>query len=321
MRMIRLGLAITSLIFALGQGQARAAETITIGNADSAVADVLSNIVKEIVEANYGVKVELVSANNAVAWQAMDEGKGAIDARVDVWMPNNQGRVDKYVSKAGTIALAGPISTAKTGFCTTKYVQDKFGVKSIYDLARPEVAASTDTKHTGKGEIWLGAPDWNSVPVDQVRARDYGFADLYDLQTYSEDLATAKVMKAIKNNEGVVWSCDTTQFPFATGQVVLLDEPPYDPAKWKFVDPSHAGWFEASKITCGWPSITSYIAYSKRLTTATPEVVHMFEKMKINSNMASQWTNAVYYNKQDPAEVAHEWIAANKTAVNGWLGM
>src|SRR5262249_53517746 len=102
---------------------ASAAEKVTIGNSSYAVADVLSNILKSVIEENYGVDVDPISAKGAVAWKAMSDGQGAIDARVDIWLPNSQGYVDEYVKKAGTVALAGPITDARQGFCITKNMQ------------------------------------------------------------------------------------------------------------------------------------------------------------------------------------------------------
>jgi glycine betaine/proline transport system substrate-binding protein len=300
---------------------ASAAEKVTIGNSSYAVADVLSNILKSVIEENYGVEVDPISAKGAVAWKAMSDGQGAVDARVDIWLPNSQGYVDKYVKKDGTVALAGPITDARQGFCVTKVMHDKYGVKSVYDLTRPEVVQLTDPGNTGKGEIWLGAPDFNNVPIDQVRARDYGLADLYNLTTTSEDVEMAKIMQSIKGGKGVIWSCDSTNYVFTTGQVVMLDEPAYDASKWKMVDPSESGWLEKSKITVGWEPIKSYIAYSKRLDKAAPQVVQLFNRVKFDQSTASEWSEAVYVKKQDPAQVAKDWIAAHQTEVKSWLGM
>lgn len=308
--------------FVLGTfSHANAAEKVTIGNSSYAVADVLSNILKSVIEDNYGIEVDPISAKGAVAWKAMSDQQGAVDARVDIWLPNSQGYVDQYVTKQGTVALAGPITDARQGFCITKVMQDKYGVKSVYDLTRPEVVHLTDDGNTGKGEIWLGAPDFNNVPIDQVRARGYGLADLYNLTTTSEDVEMTKITQAIKNGKGVIWSCDSTNYVFTTGQVVMLDEPAYDSEKWKMVDPSEAGWLEKSQITVGWEPIKSYIAYSKRLEKAAPQVVQLFNHVKFDQSTASEWSNAVYQKKQDPAQVAKDWIAAHKAEVNSWLGM
>jgi glycine betaine/proline transport system substrate-binding protein len=311
---------VTALVLA-PFGDACAAEKVTIGNSSYAVADVLSNILKSLVEKNYGLQVDPIAAKGAVAWKAMSDGQGAVDARVDIWLPNSQGFVDQYVTKAGTVALAGPITDARQGFCVTKAMHDKYGVKSVFDLARPEVAHLTDPQNTGKGEIWLGAPDFNNVPIDQVRARDYGLADLYSLTTTSEDVEMTKIVQAIKDGKGVIWSCDSTNYVFTTGQVVMLDEPPYDANKWKMVDPSEAGWLEKSKIAVGWEPIKSYIAYSKRLEKATPQVVALFNRVKFTQSAASEWSEAVYVAKKDPAQVANDWIAAHPADVKSWLGM
>jgi glycine betaine/proline transport system substrate-binding protein len=101
--------------------------------------------------------------------------------------------------------------------------------------------------------------------------------------------------------------------------VVMLDEPAYDARKWTMVDPSQPDWYEKSKITCAWPPIKSYIAYSARLETAAPEVVRLFENIRLEDSDASVWSNAVYVAKKDPADVARSWVEQHKSATREWL--
>ena len=78
-------------------------------------------------------------------------------------------------------------------FCTTKAAKDRYGLASVYDLTKPEIVELTDRNGDGKGEIWMGAPGWASTNIHKVRARDYGFADLYELTVSEENLALHQV--------------------------------------------------------------------------------------------------------------------------------
>jgi glycine betaine/proline transport system substrate-binding protein len=58
------------------------------------------------VETCNGGQVEYVPGNNAMIFQAMDQGKGAIDVHPDVRLPNQQSFTKHYVDEAGHVALS-----------------------------------------------------------------------------------------------------------------------------------------------------------------------------------------------------------------------
>ena len=96
---ICLGLALI-----LGSGAAKA-EKIVIGTVNWAYMQVMSNVLKVLIEENYGEEVEFVPAKHAMFFKAMDNGKGEVDIFPDLWLPNNQGMFDEYVTDRGTVAI------------------------------------------------------------------------------------------------------------------------------------------------------------------------------------------------------------------------
>ena len=317
----RLATILTAVV-CLFSTAAHAAETIVIGQPNWAYAKVMTNVLKVIVEDNFGLGVEFVPGTHPVFFKAMDQGRGDVDIHPDVWLPNNQGFIDEYVDGKGTVAVTQPTFAAMDAFCTTKAAKDQYGLASVYDLTRPEIVTLTDRNGDGKGEIWMGAPGWKSTKIHQVRARDYGFADFYELTVSEENVILAQIDADAKAGRVIVWACYMPHHIFDMHELVVLDEPEHDPAKWKVVDASDdPDWFDKSHVATSFPPIGSHIAYSKRLETAAPSVVNLLNGIEFGTQMINAWSSAVAVDERDAVEYAREWVDNNQEVVRSWLGL
>ena len=300
---------------------AHAAETIVIGQPNWAYAKVMTNVLKTIIEDNFGIQVEFVPGTHPVFFKGMDQGRGDVDIHPDIWLPNNQGFVDEYVSEKGTVALTSATYAGIDAFCTTKAAKDRYGLASVYDLTRPEIMELTDRNGDGKGEIWIGAPGWTSTNIHKVRARDYGFADLYELTVSEENIILVQIDADVKAERVVVWACYLPHHIFGMYELVVLEEPEHDPAKWKIVDATtDPDWYEKSTAATSFPPSNAHIGYSKRLDTAAPNVVDFLNNIEYGTQLINEWSSAVGVDERDPAEYAREWVAENQERVKSWLG-
>ena len=301
-------------------GAAHASEKVIVGQPNWGYAKVISNVIKTVVEDNYGVEVEMVPGNHAVFFKAMDQGKGEVDIHPDLWLPNNQGLVDEYVTEKGTVALTGETFPAFDGFCTTQAAKDKYGLSSVYDLTKPEIVELTDRDGDGKGEIWMGAPGWKSTKIHQVRARDYGFADLYDLTVSEETIILSQIDADAKAGRVVVWACYLPHHIFGMHALAILEEPEHDPAKWKVADLANdANWYENSYVATSFSPVSSQIAYSRRLENNFPNVVKLLNGIKFSGQLINDWSFAIAVEERDPAEYSREWVNANQDVVQSWM--
>ena len=297
-----------------------AAETVVIGQPNWAYAKVLTEVMKVVMEENFGVEVEFAPGNHPVFFKAMSQGRGEIDVHPDVWMPNQTSFVDQYVKGEGSVVLTGPKFDAKSGFCTTGKAQSEFGLNSIYDLTKPSIINLTDEDGDGKGEIWIGAPGWTSTNIDKVMARDFGFSDLYDLTESEENLILSKIEAYSKQGKTVIWACYAPHHIFAMVDVHFLDEPEHNPSKWKPVHPSDdPDWYNNSVAATSWPPIASHMAYSARLSTDAPLVARLLDRMELDTQMINQWAFEFSVNKREPSEIASSWVRENGDRITGWL--
>ncbi|TIS71575.1 MAG: hypothetical protein E5X11_00575, partial [Mesorhizobium sp.] len=111
------------------------AADVTMPDPNYATATAVMNVIKNAAEQELGLDVSTVTTTAVpVIWEAMDRNKGEVDVWPDVWLPNQQGLVDKYVKGAGTVKLALNGYEAKQGYCVTQVTVDKYGIKDVADL-------------------------------------------------------------------------------------------------------------------------------------------------------------------------------------------
>jgi glycine betaine/proline transport system substrate-binding protein len=276
-------------------------------------------LVKEAIEEALGLQVEMLNTTAVpVIWEAMSRGKGEIDIWTEAWVPNQQGLVDQYVESDGTVRLSDQSFEAVQGYCVTRAAVDG-GVTSVFDLANPENAALFDTDGDGLGEIWIGPQGWQSTNIEQVRARDYGFADFFELQSTDEAVATAGLDAAEKAGKPWVGYCYGPHHNFAMHDLTLLEEPAHDPAKFVVVQPNEdPDWMGKSTVASAYADTRVHIAWSKTLADRHPQLVELLDNIEIDPEDVNRWSHEIVQGR-DPAEVVSEWVAANPDKIAAWM--
>lgn len=314
-------LLVTSAALAIIIPTVAQAAPITVADPGYATAQGTASVVKVLLEEQLGKEVATVKTGSVpVIWEALNRNSGEIDIWTDVWLPNQQALVDQYAGENGKVKLAANSYAGTQGYCTTKVTADKHDIHSVFDLANPAKAAVFSTDGKGKGKIWAGAAGWLSTNIETVRARDYGFADFFELQTTDEAVATADLDAAVKAGTGWIGYCYGPHQNFARYELEVLEEPKHDDATWTFVEPSDPNWLEKSSIKSAYKDAAIHIAYSKSLAENAPEVAAILEKVTFTTDAVSKLAFAIAVEGKSPDDAAREWIAANPDLVAGWIG-
>ena len=301
----------------LGAGAAQAAD-IVIGVPNWPSVNVTAHVLKVILEDSYGLDVELQNATNPIVFEAMDSG--SMHVHPEVWLPNQANLYEKFVKSKGTVRMS-PIGVAAfQGMCVTKYTADEYDVRKLSDLTDPDVATIFDTDGDGNGEVWIGAAGWASTNVEKIRAKSYGYDATMNLKEIDETLALAEVDNAVAQKKPIVFFCYTPHHMFALHQLVILDEPKHDPAKWNVIQPTDdPDWLNKSSAPVAWDLSYLHIHYAAALELDQPEVASMLSKVKLDTDIVSAMTYALVVEKQDPADFAKKWVSDNAGKVERWL--
>lgn len=315
------GLALTAAAMLAGNA-AIATEKVTIAEFKYPAAQAKLHLVKMLLEERLGLEVIAKPGDNAQFYAGMDRGKGDYDLTVTVWLPNQKNFKAEYVDKKKTVIYSDISYPATSGFCVPKHFSEEHNVTSIFDLARPEVAALLDSDGNGKGEIWIGKPGWASTNENHIKVRDYGLLTFNEAVKADAAVNFAALADAIKKKEGRAFYCWRPNQVWIQYDVVQLEEPPHDPSCHNQVNATEdSEWFEKSKITCASAPKKVTIGWAKALEERLPVVTNFLANIEIDTDTVSAWAYEIAGKKRNSAEVVREWAEQNQERIDKWFGM
>lgn len=295
----------------------RAADVV-IGVANWPSATATAHLIKSIIETDLGQTVELREGTLPDLFAAADRGE--VDVLPEVWLPNYRSAVRTYVDKNKTVTLVPRGVPARQGLCTTRQAADEYGLTSIDDLKSPETAKLLDTDEDGMGEMWIGAEGWNSTNIERIRAKSYGYDQTMTLIQSDEPVAMAGLDVAASLGEPYVLYCYEPHHMFALHDLVMLEEPPYNPTKWVVRTPEDdPDWLNQSEASTAWAVSFIHPAYRAGLENDQPDLVRLLSNMDLEADTISEMTYALIVERKDPERFASEWIESNADRVDRWL--
>ncbi len=277
---------------------------IGVPNADSAIAT--AYILKAAIERFFGNRVELVPASHKEIFDGIAAGDGSFDIHPDVWIPNHR----KFL-RAGIHLNQTPYA-ATQGICVPRYMATHNGIRRLDDLASPQVARLFDTDGDGEGNIWIGVPGWESTNINRLKARDYGFAPYFNLDSYPEKNLYPRLASAIGGKRPIVFHCYGPHWMFRKYDLVQLREPDNNKTCFHLADDkTGSDWFEYSHASCHEPTILIHIAYSDRLVRRFPGVAGFLSGMSFQYDDLNKVIFSMIGNKPQKARVARLWVERN----------
>lgn len=299
-------------------GSAVLAADVVIGVPNWPSVQATAHVLKIALENKLGLKVELKNGSNKAVFDAMDAG--SIHVHPEAWLPNLDNLKRQYVDGKKSIKMNPNGASGTQAMCVTKGTAERTGIVELKELRNPEMAKKFDTDGDGKGEVWIGADGWGSTPIEQIRARSYGYDQTMNLKIMEEGVALDEVGKAVKANKDMVFFCYTPHHMFTSHDLVVLKEPAYDARKWVIVQPSPTpGWLEKSSAGVAWDTASLHVSYATSLEAAQPKAAAALAKVSLDTETLSAMTYALAVEKQDPAEFAAKWVEENTAAVDSWF--
>lgn len=313
-KLLRIGFCM--LAVAVFSGRAHAADLV-IGVPSWPSAQVTAHVIAMGLKQEYGVEAELRERGTLTILADID--RGDIQVHPEIWLPNLEGAVKRYVRDRGSIILSGKGVPAEQNICITEKTQELTGITKLSDLTNPEIAAKFDTDGDGKGEMWIGAPTWSSTDVETVRAKSYGYDKTMTLLKGPEEVAMAAVDVAASLGQPIVFYCYAPHFVFKLHQIKVLEEPPYDPSKWKIVRPADdPEWLKHSKAGTAWDYSHFHVGYAASLISSQSRVAHFLSSMQLQDSDVEEMSYGVEVERKSPEEVAATWVAANEARIKEW---
>ncbi len=317
---------------------AAATEKVVIGELQWTGYIAIENVMKVVMEKYLDAEVEILAADEPIIWEAMDKGDGSIDIMADVWSQHVYPWLAKYAVKGSreSVRLNDRSYKGTEGMFVPGYVQDQYGIKSITDLNKPEIAKIFDADGNGKGEWWAGAVGWQSSDHELMRAKGYGYDQTMEPYNVEQWAFEAKLDGAYQKKEPIAFYFWTPEWIFAAYDLRKLEEPKFtgysmasakdDPlynpegCYYALTSAEDPQWLEKSSINCAKPEVDVYVGYSTSLAGRAPKIGQFLKQIAFTPDMVNGWILKISKEKMDPHEMAKQWVDANAEIVEGqWL--
>ncbi len=293
------------------------AENVVIGAPAWPSAQVTAHIIQDTLKDRLGIETDLREGGTLTILSFLS--KGEIQIHPEVWLPNLNAPIEKLTAD-GVLRLGQNGVTATQNICATRQTVEETGIKAVADLADPEMAAKFDSDGDGKGEIWIGAPAWSSTEIEKIRAHSYSYDQTMTLLEMPEDVAMAAVDAAVSIGRPIVFYCYGPHHVFELHDLVTLEEPPYDPARWTIVKRADdAQWLEKSHADTAWDASHFHVAYAASLETDMPKVASFLAAITLQPADVTAMSYAVLVDGKTPEAVARDWIDANAERISEWM--
>ena len=86
-------------------------------------------------------------------------------------------------------------------------------------------------------------------------------------------------------------------------------------------DREDADWYKKSYVASKDALKQIQIGWGTSLEGKSPAIVEFFKNFQLTADDVSAMAYAISVEKKAPADVARAWMDANKSTVDGWLGL
>jgi glycine betaine/proline transport system substrate-binding protein len=264
-----------------------ATQPITLGQVDLSFYAVTGGVVQEVLERS-GQPFTLVRGSHGEIYPKL--GTGEVDILAASWLPNAHAPLYEKV-KDNTFKLAELYSNARLYLAVPAYANPE--IRSVADLARPELAAEVEKRIVGIGPssgLMVGAGKMMDV---------YGLtAAGYELVPGPAPDWIANFRRAYDQKKTVVMPLWQPQWINAAYEVRVLADPQ------KVFGDGDRAYLVANNALKG---------------KVRPDVLDRLSRIKLSIEAVTEMDRLVNVEKLEPREAAKRWIAANPDATRGWF--
>lgn len=266
---------------------ANSAEPITLGQVDLSFYAVTGGVVQEVLERS-GQPFVLVEGSHGDIYPKL--GSGEVDILAASWLPNAHAALYEKV-KASTFLITELYADAQLFLAVPEYASAE--IRSVADLARPEIAAMVEKRIVGIGPS-------SGLMVGAAKMMDsYGLkAAGYELVPGPAADWIANFRRAYEEKKTLVMPLWQPHWINASYRVRVLEDP--------------------QKIF-GEGDRAYLLANNALKDKVSPEVLARLARIKLSVAAVTEMDRLVNVEKYSPREAARRWIALNREATRDWF--
>ncbi len=235
-----------------------------------------------------GYEPEVIQLSVPVTYASLKNND--LDVFLGNWMPSMTNDIKDYTAEGSVETIGENLSGAGYGLVVPTYMAEA-GVKTLADLAKPEIKEKLDGKVYG---IEAGN-DGNRIILDMIAKPDSGLAG-YELVESSEAGMLTQAEQALKDNQWIVFLGWTPHPVMGEMKLAYLD----------------------GMGDTGFGAATVLTNVRKGYLTECPNAGTFIKNLKFDLSMENTMMDSILKGA-NANDVAKEWLKAHPDAVGPWL--
>lgn len=276
-------------------------------------------------ELGYDVE-DFQELDNPIFYQSV--ALGDVDFWANGWFPAHNQYSDLFsdgASLAGTVVAGGALQ----GYLIDKAGADEFGITSLADFERPEVAEAYDTDGNGKANLTACPEGWGCNTIIGHHLDEFALRDYIDEGTAGYNVQMADTIARYGAGEHILfytWTPNWTVNQLAPGEDVVWINVP---------GASHPEGLTEEELTAtgipgavsdpllmGFASSDIMVVANQGFLDENPAAAALFDAMRLTLADIAEQNDRMNGGEDSQADIesyVDEWIAANQATWDGWL--
>jgi len=269
-----------------------------------------------------GYEVEVTNGvSYEVAYQTIAQNAKSDDVyfMTSNWDPLHNSKIDGAGGKSKLVQFGEYISGCAQGYLIDKKTADKYNIKYINDLKKPQIAKLFDSNNDGKADLAGCAAGWGCEGVIEHQLTAYG---LRDTITHNQGEYSAIISDTIAryNNKKPILYYTWTPY-WVSGKLV----PGKDVV---FLQVTHSAHpiTKSTKLSngsdYGFNVNSQKIVANASVVTKHKDIAKLFELVKLNVNDISGENMLMSKGQNKESDIknhAKMWIKSNQTKIDLWI--
>lgn len=279
-------------------------------------------VAQRILRDGMGCRVDVIRGSTIPLFNAM--ARGDMHVMMEVWSNNTPPSWSAGVAAGKLVEVGVNYPDALQGWFVPKYLVDGTqaparGLKSVADLPRFK-ALFRDPEDPGKGRFLNCIAGWQCELVNTKKLHAYGLAAHFtNFRPGTGAALDAAIVSALKRKRPVLfyyWG-PTWLLGQIGDQVVMLEEPPYDAARWatldRVADPRDA------RDATAYPVVEVRIGASKAFLDRAPQIRGFLQRYRTSAALVSEALAYMQRTQGSADDAARHFLKTHMELWTSWV--
>jgi glycine betaine/proline transport system substrate-binding protein len=284
--------------------------TVTLNEQAWAGSTANTYVTKYVLEKKLGCSVKITKIAEIPVYQAMADGK--VDAVLEDWQHVDQYK--QYVSRQKTVVLAGSNGlTGHIGWFIPRYLLQQYPQFKTWRGLKGKETVFKSPESGSQGMFLGGDPSYVQKDKQLIELLGLNFKHV---TVGAEPAEVARFTQLIKQRKPVIFYWWTPQYLNAQLDLVEVQLPP----RFKTCKDDASSGGDMKLYKCAYDAYPLEKLFSAKFAKSGSPAYTFLKRWRWSNNDQNYVANLIAGKHMDPSKAAEQWIKANASKVNAWLG-